>query len=67
MRELAIVGCGGHGRETLDVVEAINGVDRQWRFAGFVDDAPQHLDRVERRHATVTSSLLALCSHTRLL
>lgn len=53
MRELAIVGCGGHGRETLDVVEAINGVDRQWRFAGFVDDAPQHLDRVERRHATV--------------
>ncbi len=49
MRDLAIVGCGGHGRETLDIVMAINEVSPTWRFAGFVDDDPRHLDRLERR------------------
>jgi sugar O-acyltransferase (sialic acid O-acetyltransferase NeuD family) len=32
---LVIVGAGGHGRETLDVVEAINGVKPSFDFLGF--------------------------------
>jgi sugar O-acyltransferase (sialic acid O-acetyltransferase NeuD family) len=35
---LVIVGAGGHGRETLDVVEAVNAVAPTWCFLGFVAD-----------------------------
>ena len=33
---LIIVGAGGHGREVLDVVEAINALVPTWRVLGFV-------------------------------
>ena len=37
---LVIVGAGGHGRETLDVVEAVNDArPGSWRFEGFLADA----------------------------
>jgi sugar O-acyltransferase (sialic acid O-acetyltransferase NeuD family) len=39
LRSLVIVGAGGHGRETLDVVEAINRVQPTWRVLGFVAEA----------------------------
>ena len=51
MRELVIVGAGGHGRETLDIVEAINAVKPTWEFAGFVDDGKIIADRLERRRS----------------
>ena len=51
MRELVIVGAGGHGRETLDIVEAINAVEPTWEFAGFVDDGEIIADRLERRRS----------------
>lgn len=35
-RPLAIIGAGGHGREVLDVVRAINAADPTWDFVGFV-------------------------------
>lgn len=37
---LVILGAGGHGREVLDVVRAVNaaGHKPEWRFLGFVDD-----------------------------
>jgi sugar O-acyltransferase (sialic acid O-acetyltransferase NeuD family) len=38
-RPLVIVGAGGHGRETLDVVEAINAVEPTWDVLGFVAEA----------------------------
>ncbi len=53
MRELMIIGCGGHGRETLDVVEAVNAQSPAWRFLGFLDDDPGHPDRLERRGVDV--------------
>ena len=53
MRELVIIGCGGHGRETLDVVQAINAQSPTWDFLGFLDDAPGHPDRLERRGVEV--------------
>lgn len=48
MRDLVIVGAGGHGRELFATVAAINAATPTWRILGFVDDDPQHLDRVER-------------------
>lgn len=47
---LVIVGAGGHGRETLDVVEAINAVTSTWQFLGFVA-AEADADRLVRRGA----------------
>ena len=50
---LVIVGAGGHGRETLDVVEAINEHTHVWHFLGFIDDGPVVQDRLDRRDATL--------------
>lgn len=44
MNKLVIVGCGGFGREVLDVVEAINAKAPTWKFAGFIDDSPSETD-----------------------
>ncbi|HEV7949596.1 MAG TPA: acetyltransferase [Glaciihabitans sp.] len=48
---LVIVGCGGHGREILGIVSAINSADKQrWKLLGFVDDGPtkENLHRLNR-------------------
>lgn len=50
MRDLIIVGAGGFGRETIDVVHAINSVTPTWRLLGVVDDAPSQVN-LERLHA----------------
>jgi sugar O-acyltransferase (sialic acid O-acetyltransferase NeuD family) len=43
---VVIVGCGGHGREALGIVCAINEADPgRWRPIGFVDDQPSATDR----------------------
>lgn len=48
-----IVGAGGFGRETADVVDAVNAAagDPVWRLLGVVDDAPSpgNLERLARR------------------
>ena len=49
MTELVIVGAGGHGRETLDIVEAINAAEPTWTFQGFVDDGEINEERLRRR------------------
>lgn len=38
MTPLVIVGTGGHGREALDIVEAINARSSTFEFLGFIDD-----------------------------
>lgn len=51
LHELVIIGAGGHGRELLDIVDAINAASPTFRFLGFVDDgAPDH-GRLKRRAA----------------
>jgi sugar O-acyltransferase (sialic acid O-acetyltransferase NeuD family) len=42
---IVIVGAGGHGREVLDIIEAINVTGKTWEFLGFIDDGhpPIHL------------------------
>lgn len=51
--DIVVIGVGGFGRETLDVIEAINAVDiaPRWRVLGVVDDAPEpiQLDRLRAR------------------
>lgn len=48
MRDLVIVGAGGFGRETIDVVLALNAIQPTWQLVGVVDDAPStaNLDRL---------------------
>ena len=41
-QELVIVGAGGHGRELCDAARP------SWHVAGFVDDGPVAIDRLER-------------------
>jgi len=38
--ELVIVGAGGFGRETAELVRAVAAAGLPWELAGFVDDAP---------------------------
>lgn len=52
MADLVVVGAGGFGRETLDVIEAENRADpARHRVLGVVDDAPsaQNLARLQAR------------------
>lgn len=46
---IIVIGAGGFGRETLDVIEAINAVTRDsvWDVIGVVDDAPAEI-QIER-------------------
>ncbi len=53
MRDLVVIGAGGFGRETLDVIEAINRAagEAVHRVVGVVDDAPSpvNCDRLAQR------------------
>lgn len=49
MRDLVILGAGGHGRELLDIVEAVNAAAPTWRFLGFLDDGRPDASLLERR------------------
>ncbi|NYG54693.1 acetyltransferase [Nocardioides perillae] len=67
---LVIVGAGGFGRETADVVEAINAIAPTWELLGFVDDAPSdvNLERLAARGYDLlggTDHLVSLdnCAH----
>ena len=48
VRDLVIVGAGGHGRELFATVAALNSGTPAGRVRGVVDDAPSHTDRLER-------------------
>lgn len=38
MKKIAIIGCGGFGREVKMLIDQINAVNRKWEFIGFFDD-----------------------------
>jgi sugar O-acyltransferase (sialic acid O-acetyltransferase NeuD family) len=50
MTDLIIVGTGGHAREVLDVIEAINGTGDRYRVIGFLDDDPTRHGQSLRGH-----------------
>ncbi|WP_425844476.1 acetyltransferase [Agrococcus sp. TSP3-2-1] len=51
MERIVVLGAGGFGRETLDVIQAINSARPRWEIVGVIDDAPAsvQLDRLEAR------------------
>jgi len=61
--ELVIVGCGGHGREIHSTVAALGDAGHHWDVLGFVDDAPDHLDRLERLGLGVLGDVGWLADH----
>ncbi len=46
---LVVVGAGGHGRELIDVVEAVNAVCPTYELLGVLDDNEPDPDRLRRR------------------
>ncbi|MGP5588468.1 acetyltransferase, partial [Glutamicibacter ardleyensis] len=69
---LIVVGAGGFGRETLDIIEAINDSSPvpAWRVLGIVDDQPagKQLARIEERgysYLGTCSSALARYDQTK--
>ena len=48
-----IVGAGGHGREVLDVVDAINAVQQTYRVLGFLADGGGAHEPLSRRDAQI--------------
>ncbi|AWB91198.1 NeuD/PglB/VioB family sugar acetyltransferase [Aeromicrobium chenweiae] len=67
MHDLVIIGCGGFGRESADVVDAINRSAPTWNLLGFVDDDPsaENVARVRRRGAALLGGLEAFSSRGR--
>ncbi|MCK9822178.1 NeuD/PglB/VioB family sugar acetyltransferase [Nocardioides cavernae] len=65
--DLVIVGAGGFGRETADVVEAINSVEGSppWRLIGLVDDSLTacNANRLRDRGLSHLGSLDDLVAH----
>ncbi|MGW0433344.1 acetyltransferase [Micromonospora sp. NPDC003197] len=60
--DIAIVGCGGHGRELFEIIRAINAATPtgpRWRVVGFVDDRPAevNLKRIQRLDASYLGTI----------
>lgn len=48
LRDLVVVGAGGHGREIVAAIRALNTVEPTWNLLGVVDDAASDADRLDR-------------------
>lgn len=57
MRRIAIIGIGGHGREQLDLIAAINLVGRRYTVEGFVVDCEYAVAGDQMRGLPVHSGL----------
>ena len=57
---LVIIGAGGHGRETLDVVQAINERQPVWNFLGFLADGEQRPELALQRGAKILGGVSLL-------
>jgi sugar O-acyltransferase (sialic acid O-acetyltransferase NeuD family) len=53
MKSLVIIGAGGHGREVLDVVEAINALEPTYEVLGFLADRDGAHEPLSRRAAKI--------------
>lgn len=60
MTPLVIIGAGGHGRETLDIVEAINAENPTFDFLGFIDEQVAESPLVSARAARIVGTLEVL-------
>ena len=53
MKDLIIVGTGGVGRETAQIVEEINKVKKEWNILGFIDDNKDFIDKLINGHRVI--------------
>ncbi|HUP75135.1 MAG TPA: acetyltransferase [Acidimicrobiales bacterium] len=60
MTPLVIIGSGGHGRETLDIVEAIHARSPSFEFIGFIDERRDNEPLVVARGARIIGSLTTM-------
>lgn len=56
VQSLVIVGAGGHGRETLDIIEALNAVEPTYDVVGFVAEVADR-ERLQRRGVPLLGDL----------
>lgn len=42
--QIVIVGCGGFGREVIEIIDAVNSNDARWTLLGILDDSPRASD-----------------------
>ena len=63
MTPLVIIGTGGHGRETHDIVEAINAQSATFEFLGFIDERRDNESLVAARGAHIVGPLESLREH----
>lgn len=63
VRDLVIVGAGGHGREVVDTVAAVNAERSTWNLLGVVDDAPGHPERLGRLGVELLGDVGWLVAH----
>lgn len=59
---LVIIGAGGHGRELLDVVEALNTCRPMFEMLGFLDDVADQRAPLARRAAKIIGPVSALAT-----
>jgi sugar O-acyltransferase (sialic acid O-acetyltransferase NeuD family) len=65
MTPLVIIGTGGHGRETHDIVQAINARTPTFDFVGFIDERHDNEALVVARGARIVGSLATVCERDR--
>jgi len=67
VRDLVVVGGGGHGRELLGVIDTINAVEPTWNVLGVVDDGigpgDVNRERLERLGTPLLGTLEWLGDH----
>ena len=57
------MGAGGHGRELLATIDAVNAVDPTWTVLGAVDDVAHRPERLERLGAVLLGDVAWLDQH----
>ena len=55
MKDIAIYGFGGFGREVACVIQAINEIELTWNLIGFFDDG--HVEGEENRYGKVLGGI----------
>lgn len=53
MKQIAIIGAGGFGREVLQIIQDINEILNCWEVVGWIDDSPERANTVVHGHAVL--------------
>lgn len=65
MKDIAIYGAGGLGREVACIINKINEVEPQWFFVGFFDDDPKLKNQMISHHGLCLGGMDTLNSYNK--